>query len=71
MIILTRKPPEDNKMDEIKNIDFNSSSPKQDEAKKGHQRVNFNMDGFNTYEITEAFKTLKVNLFFCLDLFET
>lgn len=52
-------------MDEIKNIDFSTSSPKPEETKKNSQKVNFNMEGFNTYEITEAFNTLKVNLLFC------
>ncbi len=52
-------------MDEIKNIDFESSSVKPEDNKKTSQKVNFNMEGFNTYEITEAFKTLKVNLLFC------
>ena len=51
-------------MEEIKNIDFESSSARE-ECKKNIKKVNFNMDGFNTYEITEAFKTLKVNLLFC------
>lgn len=51
-------------MEEIKNIDFESSSSRE-ENKKNIKKVNFNMDGFNTYEITEAFKTLKVNLLFC------
>ncbi len=52
-------------MEEIKHIDFGSSLPKTDEGKKNAKKVNFNMEGFNTYEITEAFKTLKINLLFC------
>lgn len=52
-------------MDEIKDIDFSAYSNKTEETRKNSKKVNFNMDGFNNYEISEAFKTLKVNLLFC------
>lgn len=52
-------------MEEIRELDFGSYSSRSEEVKKSLKKVNFNMDGFSTYEVTEAFKTLKVNLFFC------
>ena len=52
-------------MDEIREIDFSAYSNKAEEIRKNSKKVNFNMDGFNNYEISEAFKTLKVNLLFC------
>lgn len=58
-------------MEDIKNIDFNGSAPETKETKTAVKKVNFNMDGFNTYEIMEAFKTLKVNLLFCGDSIKT
>lgn len=58
-------------MEEIKSIDFKNSVSDAEENKKNVKKVNFNMDGFNTYEILEAFKTLKVNLLFCGDSIKT
>ncbi len=58
-------------MDEIKNIDFKGVKPDSDKNTKAAKKVNFNMDNFNSYEVVEAFKTLKVNLLFCGNLIKT
>lgn len=58
-------------MEDIKSMELNEAIPEVEENKKAVKRVNFNMDGFNTYGMLEAFKTLKINLMFCGDSIKT
>lgn len=55
-------------MEDIKSTESNDLIAETEENKNAVKKVNFNMEGFNTYGMLEAFKTLKVNLMFCGDL---
>lgn len=59
-------------MEDIKSsTELNQPVTEAEENKKAVKRVNFNMDGFNTYGMLEAFKTLKINLMFCGESIKT